>query len=247
MNFQVGDSGEITRLVVVPSHAVYYGSKTEEPLRDENWYLQSFQSGEPPYYIEHIKYAVELADSAVNSLLVFSGGQTRLEAGPKSEAQSYWTLAAQHDWWGRSSMRDRSTTEEFARDSFENLLFGICRFKEFLGHYPASIDVVGWTFKAERFELHCAAINWPRERGVYRYHPVNNPINLDGAVKGERRAIAEFRDDPFGTETELSQKRANRNPFRRQAPYLVSCHEISNLLSHRSRNGKVFNGVLPWA
>jgi hypothetical protein len=37
--------------------------------------------------------------------------------------------------------------EDYARDSFENLLFSICRFKEVTGNYPARVTVVGYTFK----------------------------------------------------------------------------------------------------
>lgn len=39
------------------------------------------------------------------------------------------------------SVRGRALTEEHARDSFENLLFSICRFRELTGHYPVNITV----------------------------------------------------------------------------------------------------------
>lgn len=41
----------------------------------------------------------------------------------------------------RNSVRDRALTEEHARDSFENLLFSICRFRELTGSYPHNITV----------------------------------------------------------------------------------------------------------
>jgi hypothetical protein len=34
------------------------------------------------------------------ALLMFSGGETRQEAGPKSEGQSYWIVADAADWYG---------------------------------------------------------------------------------------------------------------------------------------------------
>lgn len=56
-----------------------------------------------------------------------AGGKTRVLAGPKSEGESYFFVAEHFDWWGQSELRARTTTEDFARDSLENLLFSICR------------------------------------------------------------------------------------------------------------------------
>ena len=54
-------------------------------------------------------------------------------------------------------MRRRAHTEEFARDSFENLLFSLCRHRELTGGYPQRLTVVSLPFKRERFEtLHRA-------------------------------------------------------------------------------------------
>ena len=39
-------------------------------------------------------------DRDPRALLMFSGGETRREAGPKSEAQSYWAVADAADWYG---------------------------------------------------------------------------------------------------------------------------------------------------
>jgi hypothetical protein len=81
---------DLDKLIVVAGHAVYVGQAQRAAANDNSWVLQDFQNGEPPCYIEHIRFGVELAASQPNSLLVFSGGQTRREAGPKSEAKSYW-------------------------------------------------------------------------------------------------------------------------------------------------------------
>lgn len=61
------------------------------------------------------------------ALLLFSGGQTRRAAGPRSEGLSYWVVAEAAGWWGHEDVRNRTFTEEHARDSFENLLFSLCR------------------------------------------------------------------------------------------------------------------------
>lgn len=47
----------------------------------------------------------------------------------------------------------RVTTEEFALDSYQNLLFGIMRFKEVTGRWPAKITVVGYEMKRRRSVL----------------------------------------------------------------------------------------------
>ena len=196
--------------------------------------------------MDHIRFAVALAASKPTSLLVFSGGQTRSEAGPRSEAQSYWTLADHSSWWGEVDVRNRATTEEFARDSFENLLFGIARFRECTGNYPESIEIVGWNFKSRRFDLHRRTVGWPGEDS-FRYHGINNPQALDTAIRGETAVLAAFGLDPFGTEGDLLEKRRRRNPFLRWHPYAISCPEIAALLGHRTCRGITFDGTLPWS
>ena len=90
---------DLTNLILVAGHAVYTAGNFEDPEQDHNWFLQLFQKGEPPFYIEHIRHGVKLAENDRKALLVFSGGQTRLEAGPRSEAQSYWMIAHHFHWW----------------------------------------------------------------------------------------------------------------------------------------------------
>jgi hypothetical protein len=65
-------------------------------------------------------------------------------------------------------LRNRTTTEPYALDSFQNLLFSIARFHEVTGRYPARITVVGYEMKRRRFEeLHARALRWPVERFEY--------------------------------------------------------------------------------
>ncbi len=83
-------------LIIVAGHAAFkegIASCPHNPGKDEHWVLQSFQHGEPPYYIEHIQKGVELLQKDPLSLLVFSGGRTRKEAGHWSEAASYKSVA----------------------------------------------------------------------------------------------------------------------------------------------------------
>lgn len=45
-------------------------------------------------------------------------------------------------------MRGRAFTEDRARDSLENLLFGLCRFYELTGRYPDFVVVRAWAGSA---------------------------------------------------------------------------------------------------
>ena len=245
---------DLDNLIIVAGHAVYVADNFDNPIKDDNWFLQSFQKGEPPFYIEHILNGVNLAVEDSKSLLVFSGGQTRFEAGPKSEATSYWMIADHFNWWYRTSVKLRTTTEEFARDSFENLLFGICRFYEACGKYPKKISVVSWAFKEKRFKLHADSIRFEN----LDFRGVNNPQDLDSANKGEEKAIKDFLADPYGTRRNnkeekdannkiisyLGDKRYDRNPFNRQHHYKDSCEALKNLLEYVGIDQ--YNKTLPW-
>jgi hypothetical protein len=243
---------ELTEVIIVAGHAVYRGRSYDDPMQDENWSLQEFQRGEPPAYIEHIRAGVEMAARQPESLLVFSGGQTRRDGGPRSESESYREVAEHFEWWG-TDVSARTAAEEFARDSFENLLFGICRFRECAGRYPLGVTIVSWAFKEERFELHRNAVSFPISR--FRFIGVNNPVDLALALEGElRNGLEPFRRDPYGTsesldsceagQVALGAKRKERNPFNRQHPYSISCSELSELLLHRGPD--LYHGSLPW-
>lgn len=169
------------------------------------------------------------------SIVLFSGGQSRIDSGPRSEGLSYYMLASAMNYWNlfdrldlpsadeeaqrilpmksgkvtgaavqqnllqiqenteQKSKPNNGVTlphveaqvdaspylsvdpksarilaeqhifvEEFARDSYENLLFGIARFYEITGKYPKKITVVGFEYKRERFEtIHRHAIRFP--------------------------------------------------------------------------------------
>lgn len=62
---------ELNNLICVAAHAIYIGEDFKEPENDENWFLQPFQKGEPPIYIEHIRRGIVLANHDPKSLLIF--------------------------------------------------------------------------------------------------------------------------------------------------------------------------------
>ena len=80
---------------------------------------------------------------------------------------------------------ERSTTENYALDSFQNLLFSIARFHEFTGHFPSAITIVGYEFKRPRFtDLHREALRWPIDK--FNYVGVDpKDGHREDAVQGE--------------------------------------------------------------
>jgi hypothetical protein len=231
----------LTHLILSPGHAVW--NLRDDPYLDASWHLRSYQRGEPRYYIEHIRRAVELAAEDAEALLIFSGCYTSAAIGPLNEATGYWMIAERFGWWGRTEARGRSTLEDFARDSFENLLYSICRFREYAGDYPGRITVAGWGFKRARFtELHRAAIRFPA--GRFAYDRVNDPADADSAEAQEAATRRAFAADPYGASGELAAKKRERDPLRRQHGYGASCPELAELLRHRGP--EIFGGRLPW-
>lgn len=151
-----------TDLIIVPCHGVCKKDCTSPVIAplDSSWV--GIFPGEGPFYIEHAKVGVALAADNSRALLVFSGGQTREDAGRRSEAESYWEISDAAGWWGFSGVEQRAVKEEYARDSLENLLFGIALFKRETGQWPVKVTVVGWQFKEQRYNLHRQALKWPK-------------------------------------------------------------------------------------
>ncbi len=236
----------LTTLVLVAGHAIYRGQHwTPEALRDErNWILEPFQTAQVGAFLSHIQRGVELAANDSTSLLVFSGGQTRPTAGPRSEATTYWLAADSFNWWGHAEVEKRAVAEEYARDSFENVLFAICRFKQLTGRYPLRIRVISFEFKRRRFvDVHRAALRYPEDQ--FEFVGVDPPGAGD-ARKGELlNSRGPFEDDPHGcTKEVLRTKKVQRNPYIRYFGYPQGCEEIAPLFRHCGHH--IYDGKLPW-
>lgn len=231
----------LENLVLVAGHAIPHRFD-EALLSDEGWHLKPFQAGEGRYYVEHVREGVRRAAEDPHALLIFAGGQTDERAGPCSEAQGYWRIAEVYGWEGNSDVRGRATTEEFSLDSFLNLLYGLCRFREYTGHYPRQVTAVGWAFKAARFDFHRETLRFPLAR--FRYVGVNDPEDVATVRRFEAARLEEFRRDPYGCSPMLHAKREARNPFRRCHGYAASCPELQDLLKHQGPG--IYPGPLPW-
>nr|XP_043636323.1 uncharacterized protein C57A10.07 [Erigeron canadensis] len=253
VDFGMSDSGDypfskLKNLVMVAGHSIYTSSSCEKIDKEDSWYLETYQKnpGQALTFVEHIKEGIESAAKDDVALLLFSGGETRKDAGPRSEAQSYWMVAESKGWFGnQEKVRWKALTEEHARDSFENLLFSVCRFRELTGSYPQNITVVGYDFKKERFlSLHRSAIRFPETRFFYLGSPAAT-TSRDAALKGEALVRTQFQQDPYACLGSLRRKKIGRDPFHRSIPYPSGCPEIGSLF--RYCGASVYTGSVPWA
>ncbi|KAK6246366.1 hypothetical protein SCA6_009456 [Theobroma cacao] len=239
---------KLKNLVMVAGHSVYTSSSCGKVDKEDSWFLESYQKnpGQAATFLAHIKEGIEITARDGEALLLFSGGETRKDAGPRSEAQSYWTVAESKGWFGKEeSVKWRSLTEEHARDSFENLLFSVCRFRELTGTYPHNITVVSYDFKEERFaHLHRSAIGFPESRFLYTGTPASTS-SKEAALKGEALVRIQFQQDPYGCIGPLKRKKVGRDPFHRSIPYPNGCPEIEGLF--RYCGAAPYPGSLPWA
>jgi hypothetical protein len=155
------------------------------------------------------------------------------------------------------------TSEEYARDSYENVLFSICRFFEITGRYPRKMTVIGFGFKAKRFaDLHRKAIRFPKDRYILRvlrltirftYIGIDpEDQDLDQLARQEyENAFSHFESDPYAcSDSVLTRKRLQRNPFRRMHGYGRTNPAVLELLSWCPVQGNHhpwFDGSpLPW-
>ncbi|GJN92381.1 hypothetical protein Rhopal_005411-T1 [Rhodotorula paludigena] len=250
----------LRHLVIVPGHAIWTGCDATHATQDTDWILEPMQrGGSVKTYLKHIIKGAEIAVRDPQALLIYSGGQTR-PTSDLSEGQSYARLAKfgnlYQQFMSDDERRavvasggdfDRVTTEDFSLDSMENVLFSIARFKEFTGHYPTFITVVGYGMKRRRFtDVHRAAMRWPA--GAWKYIGIDNEGDTAGDYDGERKyGLEPFLRDTYGCHGTLVAKRRKRNPYRRFHGYHSSAPELSRLLEYCPQSGtSLFSGPLPW-
>ena len=244
----------IEDLIIVCGHAVYLSSDYLKAGEEDSWYLEDYQKrkGQANTFVEQMRFGVREAANNPASLLVFSGGKTRRDAGSISEGLSYWEVSRAFGWFGEEGTHERAFTEEFARDSYENVLFSIARFKELTGHAPRNVTVVGYEFKRERFVgLHRAAIRFP----VSRFNYVGTPaVHEEESAAGEIEVRHAFSKDPYGCKGTLGKKRESRDPFNVGQPYTCSNPDLEGLMRVCEGGGgggglggsRFYKGELPW-
>ena len=113
--FNLNDSATNAKhLIMVAGHSVTVSGHLEDAGKDEgDWFLLSYQKGKGlPQAIEgHIRAGIEEANKDPESLLVFSGGETRPITGPLSEGSSYFHVSdAMGLWPTGSTVRARTVS-----------------------------------------------------------------------------------------------------------------------------------------
>ncbi|WVO15800.1 hypothetical protein L204_103462 [Cryptococcus depauperatus] len=248
----------IDHLIMVPGHAIWLGHDADRVEQDEDWILEPMQKGGSiQTFVKHIRRGVQALEEDPHSLLVFSGGATRSPPSlPTSESLSYYRLAVALSLIPQIPLSKvpkssplplnlRTATEEYALDSYQNLLFSIARFKEVTGTYPKKITVVGYGMKQRRFEkLHRVALRFPSKN--FHYIGIDDQGDTTSHYIGElRHGYLPFLASPSGCHPPLSIKRLIRNPYARFHPYFTSCPELSKLFEWCPPVQK-YNDSLTW-
>lgn len=244
-----------TELVIVCCHATYVGDGSD--TGEDEWVLQDFQRSNPgtgkpsehETFISHILAGALMVEKRPRAMLMFSGGMTGNSTF--TEAEGYEKVF--HRLGSRWESFNRYELENWATDSYQNLLFSVLRFRQVSGHYPKSITVVTHAFKEDRFlELHAPAIRWPVHR--IRVQGINPPFTLPELQQTEEgedmRAFQPFVKDPYGVQPSLADKRRARNwDFQMVADLAAEVEpEVGELLVWAGgKSGReIFPDKLPW-
>lgn len=203
-----------------------------DPLTEEGLVLLDYQKDGTHFLLfqMHIRRCLDLVRDYLQRgwqpYLVFSGGISRNES-PFSEAETYLEIAERLPEW-KPEYHDLVVLEPFARDSYENCLFGLAAGYSASQSIPAEVVMVSFAFKSQRFGYHAAAMGLvpegtnnlaPEDVPKFRFVGVGNPPGLGGALIGEANAVKLFLFDPHGLSAECNLKRTERNPLNRQHNY----------------------------
>lgn len=290
---------------MVPCHSIWkYDIKTKEDEKPnlgqspEHWFLAPFQyeGNDHITFIKHgLRAVLEYLKNYGSSIILFSGSRTKKDAGPVSEAQTYFFLIwkivkyVEHDD-GLSKLPNEFdeeiielleqinsfikkigqtvdelftsgeiNNEEFALDSFENLSYSICRFKEITHHFPQKIIIIGFGFKKERFiNYHAKALDIPPEMIEYisiepkplNYTEKQLEVYFDDVKKMENKnALKLFQNDWYGQQSPLFDKKLNRNPYCSIANYKdLDFLKLNDIVTDsESHYDKYIKGKMPWS
>jgi hypothetical protein len=229
------DLSGIDTLIIVCCHAIYDPAPSsplfplQSPQYEENWHLSSFQRsdaskhkpGEHETFLLHINRGLELLELSPNAILVFSGGRTKQQLTPLSEAESYYNASlSQAISQGSDQSRrleslrasNRILLEEYATDSLQNLLYSMHLFRQYTTRHPQHVRVITHAFKMHRFlNLHAPAVGYAKEQ--IQVEGINPPFSgqeLASVMESEAATCAEFEKDPLGDGDRLRAKRRAR-------------------------------------
>lgn len=149
------------------------------------------------------------------------------------------------------------STEEFALDSFENLIYSIGRFYELVKRYPSFIKIVGFGFKRTRFlNCHAPAIDFPEQNIEYiPMDPIPNFTDCtrlddyydDLYLQEKKNALDLFQVDWYGTKESLYKKKVQRNPFKRYHQYPLPVSFQGPIENDQEFFETYVKGKMPWS
>ncbi|KAG7883312.1 hypothetical protein KL925_000706 [Ogataea polymorpha] len=236
----------MTTLILLPCHSVFTAAQTSNPSQTQlepqnngpgssqcDWILAPFQyeANDHLSFVEHIHKAIELLNANSNARLVISGGFTK-DGVSISESDSYLQVGRLRGLITEQN-KDRIYLDEYARDSYENLLLSIALFRKQTGNFPERTQIVGFEFKRYRFlELHAKVLKLKHVEyfGIGPNYPDAATLQIpehewqtrrkcyfDELHSSEKKFATDlFEKDWFGCiGSKLYQKKVSRDPLKR--------------------------------
>ncbi len=155
-------SSELTHLIIVAGNSVLRDLDVSASTlkSDDAWLLKDREKSHsvPIDILRHISKSIVILKGDSSSVLVFSGGATRMNepwCSKLTEAGSYYAVAKELE---KSRNLDLVLLDIHSYNSGHNVLFGINEFWRHTGQLPNQITVVTRDFKQERFGIYVAVI-----------------------------------------------------------------------------------------
>lgn len=233
-----------TNLVILPCHSVYVNPVDSDKIITnagadaDSWLLAPFQleANDQLSFLDHLERCKTLIEKrADHAVLMLSGGFTKPQV-ELSEAQSYFNVGLQRGWFTEDMLNRSVFLEEFARDSYENVLFSLAKFYKLYNNYPEVVTIVGFGFKEPRFvQLHLQTLGYKGDRaeyiGIGPDFPPKPPSESNSLYKqraekyykelskSEKKfAYDLFLENPFGSQgSTLHRKKISRDPWKKSA------------------------------
>ncbi|GME68044.1 unnamed protein product [[Candida] boidinii] len=223
--------GNIDTLVILPCHSIYKRVPTNDTISrkelsqdepgpgfdEKDWELAPFQyeAHDHLFFIKHIYASYEyLLQHKANSVLVLSGGYTKDSQKELSESLSYLNVAKMRGLipldYENTFENGKLLLEDRARDSYENVVFSLIKFRELIDKYPKKIVIVGLEFKRFRFiEQHLKVLQFPVTDIEYIGIGPEYPENIENLPLEKYQERKDF----YFKDLEESEEKFARSPF----------------------------------